>query len=179
MKKMCAQGKFRENEHKAKDCKAANKHSCKQYCKSTAFFAYDKTAQLEMIDAFPDVLIGKRVLRLEAQLRRKAMKKWAEKDAVDSGNWAIIKVLGRSAEQVLDWYLIRIQPVKGDYLRYQDAVEAVSQVRGKKTGERMLYLLRKASDSDALWNDCMGFAYQLNHKIAVTHKGFYSTLPIC
>ena len=67
---------FREKECKARDCKRANEHSYKQYCKSAAFFAYDKTAQLEMIDAFPDALIGKRVLRLEAQLRRKAMKKW-------------------------------------------------------------------------------------------------------
>lgn len=142
--------KFREYEHKARDCKAANKHSCKQVCKSAAFFAYDKTAQLEMIDAFPDALIGKRVLRLEAQLRREAMKKWVGKDVMDSGNWAIIKVIGKSAKKVLNWYLKRMQPVAGNYLRYQDAVDSISQVKGKKARERMLYLLRKTSDSDTL-----------------------------
>lgn len=142
--------KFRKNEHKAKDCKAANQHSCKQHCKSAAFFAYDKTAQLEMIDAFPDTLIGKRVLRLEAQLRRKAMKKWAGKDTMDSSNWAVIKALRKDMGEILDWYLKRMQPVEGDYLRYQDAVKIVSQVKGKKARERMLYLLQKTSDSDTL-----------------------------
>lgn len=142
--------KFRKNEHKAKDCKAANKHSCKQVCKSAAFFSYDKTAQLEMIDAFPDTLIGKRVLRLEAQLRRKAMKKWVEKDVMDSGNWMLIKALGKKIEKILNWYLKRMQPAEGNYLRYQDAVDSVSQIKGKKARKRMLYLLRKTSDSETL-----------------------------
>lgn len=141
---------FRKDDHKAKDYKIANRHSCKQACRSAAFFAYDKTAQLEMIDAFPDTLIGKRVLRLEAQLRRKAMKKWVRKDAMNSSNWEIISALYKNTVKILNWYLKRIQPVTGKYLRYQDAVDAVSQVRGKRTQERMLYLLRKTSDSESL-----------------------------
>lgn len=141
---------FREEDHKARDCKAANKHSCKQYCKSAAFFAYDKTAQLEMIEAFPEALIGKHIFRLEAQLRRKAMKKWVGKDCMDSSNWAIIKELGKSAEKILDWYLKRMHPVEGNHLRYKDAVKIVSQIKGKKKQERMLYLLKKTSDSDTL-----------------------------
>lgn len=141
---------FREEEHKAKDCKLANKHSHKQYCKSAAFFAYDKTAQLEMIGAFPDALIGKRVLRLEAQLRRKAMKKWAGKDGMKGGNWDILKKLGKNSEKILHWYLKRLQPVNAAYVRYCDAVCMIESVKGKNNRERMLYLLRKTSDSESL-----------------------------
>ena len=75
---------FRKNERKAKDIKAANTHSYKQACQSAAFFSYDKTAQLEMIGRFPDRLIGKRVLRLEVQLRRKGIRKWVCEDDLDN-----------------------------------------------------------------------------------------------
>lgn len=105
---------------------------------------------MEIIDAFPDALIGKRVLRLEAQLRRKAMKKWAGKDAMDNRNWAIIKALGKNVEKILNWYLKQMQAATEHYLRYQDAVDIVSQVKGNKTRERMLFLLRKTSDSETL-----------------------------
>lgn len=141
---------FRENEHKAKDCKSANKHSHKQYCKSAAFFAYDKTAQLEMIDAFPASLLGKCVLRLEAQLRRKGMKKWMGKSGMDGSNWSIIKKLGEQSEEILQWYLRRLQPVNASYVRYSDAVDMIESVKGKKNREWMLYLLRKTSDSESL-----------------------------
>lgn len=137
---------FRENEGKAKDCKLANEHSYKQSCKSSAFFAYDKTAQLEMIEHFPEALIGKRVLRLEAQLRRKGMKKWVSKGDMGN-NWDIIRSVGENPEKVLCWYLDRLQPVVADYVRYEDGATSVSAVKGKKTRERMLYLLRKTSDS--------------------------------
>lgn len=141
---------FRENEHKARDCKAANKHSHKQYCKSAAFFTYDKAAQLKMIDAFPACLIGKRVLRLEAQLRRKGMKKWVGKGGMDGSNWNIIKKLGDQSEEILQWYLKRLQPVNVSYVRYSDAVDMIGSVKGRKNRERMICLLKKASSSDSL-----------------------------
>lgn len=140
---------FREKEKKAKDCRLANRHSHKQYCKSAAFFVYDKTAQLEMIDRFPDVLIGKRVLRLEIQLRRKALKKWASDKALGS-NWDIIRDVYKSREKIIKWYLDRIQPV-GKYVRYKDAVALIKDAKLKeKTRTRMLYLLRKTSDKEFL-----------------------------
>ncbi len=140
---------FHKSEHKAKNCKIANKHSHKQYCKSAAFFAYDKTSQLEMIDAFPDSLINKRVLRLETQIRRKGMKKWLGKDMCDS-NWSIIKKLGKRSLEILQWYLGRLQPDHVPYVRYRDAVDMIDNVKGRKTRERMQYLLRKTSDSESL-----------------------------
>lgn len=116
---------FKENEHKAKDYKTANKHSHKQYCKSAAFFAYDKTAQLEMIEAFPDALIGKCVLRLEAQIRRKSMRKWVGQKGMDGSNWSILKELGKQSEKILQWYLKRLQSVNVSYVRYSDAVNMI------------------------------------------------------
>lgn len=141
---------FREEDHKAKDCKTANKHSFKQYCKSAAFFSYDKTAQLEMIGAFPASLIGKRVLRLETQLRRKGMTKWVGKDAMEGNNWHILKKLWKNSNKIIRWYINRFQIADTNYIRYQDAVDVVNAIKGKKMKKRMLYLLRKTSDSDSL-----------------------------
>lgn len=107
--------RFREKEKKAKDCKVANQNSHKQYCKSASFFIYNKTAQLEMIDRFPGTLIGKKVLRLEAQLRRKALKKWMP-DKEFGSNWEIIQDTYKSRKKIINWYLKRIQPA-GKYVR--------------------------------------------------------------
>jgi len=140
---------FHKKDHKAKDFKTANKHSHKQYCKSAAFFAYDKTSQLEMIDAFPDSLINKRVLRLETQIRRKGMKKWLGKDAYDN-NWCVIKKLGKRSREIMHWYLGHLQPGHMPYIRYRDAMDMLSNVNNRKTRERMQFLLRKTSDSETL-----------------------------
>ena len=43
----------------------------------------------------------------------------------------------------------RLQP-KGEIVRYEEAVELVSTVKHQKMRERMLYLLRKTSDSESL-----------------------------
>ena len=140
---------FREKEKKAKDCKLANRHSHKQRCKSASFFAYDKTAQLEMIDHFPDALMGKKILRLEAQLRRKTLKKWVPNKALGS-NWEIIRDVYKNRKKIIKWYLGRIQPA-GRYVRYKDAVGLIEDAKLKeKTRDRMLYLLRKTSDKDSL-----------------------------
>lgn len=141
---------FRAKEKKAKDCKLANRHSYKQYCKSAAFFVYDKTAQLEMIDSFPEALTGKTVLRLEAQLRRKALKKWVSGKRPGS-NWEIIRDVYKNRKKIINWYLDRLQPQCEKYVRYADAVSLVESAKLKrKTRERMLYLLRKASDRNSL-----------------------------
>jgi len=61
---------FRDSAKKAKDCKEANSHSFQQYCKSSMFFAYDKIAQLQMTKRLSGTLMGKNVLRLEAEIKR-------------------------------------------------------------------------------------------------------------
>lgn len=137
---------FRKGENKARNREIANCHSYKQKCKAAAFFAYDKTAQLEMIDQFPNRLIGKKVLRIEGQFRPKALKRWTSRD----NNWQIVKDTYKNASKILKWYIDRVQP-KGDILRYKDAVNTINNAKMKdKTRDRMLYLLRKTSDKDSL-----------------------------
>ena len=137
---------FRKNEHKAKDIKAANTHSYKQACKSAAFFSYDKTAQLEMIGRFPDRLIGKRVLRLEVQLRRKGIRKWVCEDDLDNCV-KTLRALEAQAGDIIRWYLHRMELTGGIHVRYEDAAAIIGGVKHAKTRARMLYLLRKTSDS--------------------------------
>ena len=137
---------FNKDSMKAKDAKEANRNSYKQSCRSGAFFAYNKTAQLGMIKHFPHTLIGKSVLRIEAQLRRKGMKKWLGGDIKELDNWHIIQKLGNKAPKILKWYLKRILLVHGEHLRYQDALERVTAVKREKTQKRMLHLLKKTSD---------------------------------
>lgn len=136
---------FREKDGKARDCREANRHSYKQSCKQGAIFAYDKTAQLQMIDRLPDALIGKRILRIEAQLRQKGMQKWAPAKVCTS-SWDIIHALFKKGKSILHWYLRRMQPVDTPYRRYETAVAQAQAIRGEKTRTRILYLLRKMSD---------------------------------
>lgn len=138
---------FRKYENNVRDYKKANKCSYKQACKSAAFFAYDKTAQLEMIEKFPNTLIGKRVLRMEVQLRRKGMKKWvSEKDM--GSCFKTLKKLSSKTTDIVSWYLQRMQISSGRYVRYEEAAAAIdSKIKREETRDRMLYLLRKTSDS--------------------------------
>lgn len=140
---------FKKGEGKAKDCKEANRHSYKQSCKAASFFAYDKTAQLEMIDSSPASLAGKRVLRLEVQLRRKGMRKWVGRDQMDN-NDKVLKTLYEKAGDILRWYLERLQLKGQRHVRYKEAKEMIDGLRSEKTRKRMLYLLRKASDRKRL-----------------------------
>ena len=140
---------FRKGERKAKDYKQANKHSYKQSCKAAAFFAYDKTAQLEMIDALPFSLIDKKVLRLEVQLRRKGMKKWVNKDHMDDCI-KTLEILYTKTNDIICWYLKRIQLKNSNYVQYKEAAQQIAKLKNKKTRERMLYLLRKTSDRHTL-----------------------------
>lgn len=140
---------FREGDGKAKNAKEANKHSCRQQCKQAAFFAYDKTAQLQMIGRLPEGRLGKRVLRIEAELNRGAIKQHLGKQ---KSNYQFLKQGVQHENKVIDWYLKRIyKDNKSPHLRYEDAVACIAGQRWKdKTKERAAYLLRKVSDSQSL-----------------------------
>ena len=140
---------FREEEGKTKDVREANRHSYKQSCKSAAFFAYDKTAQLAMLGEEGTKLKSGRILRLEVQLRRKALRHWIPEKDLDSG-WKTVKHLGKQGDAILQWYWERLQPGGGSYVRYQTAWERVETVKGKKLREQMCTLLRRTSDSQNL-----------------------------
>ena len=140
---------FGKGDGKAKNAKEANKHSCRQQCRQAAFFAYDKTAQLQMIGRLPEGRLGKRVLRLEAELNRGAMKQHLGRQ---KSNYQFLKQGVKRAGKVIDWYLKRVyKDNTSPHLRYEDAVACIAGQRWKdKTKERAAYLLRKVSDSESM-----------------------------
>ena len=142
---------FKKNDQKAKNWKRANTHSHCLSCKSASFLIYDKVAQLEMIDRCDETLLGKHILRLEAELKRPALKKHIGKITMYE-NQNILVAASQKCPKVISWYVNRLQPRCKHYLRYEDAVKQVRQVQllKEKTRSRMLYLLRKTSDRDSL-----------------------------
>jgi len=141
---------FRKNEQKAHDFNAANSHSFRVSCKSASFLIYDKIAQLEMIDRMNEALLDKHVLRFEAELGRAALKKHLGKNAMET-NYKILHTAARNCTNIVQWYLERLQPQCKRYLRYEDAVQMIEKAKmSAKMRERMLFLLRKASDRESL-----------------------------
>ncbi len=136
---------FKKNEKKAKNVSEANKHSFRQYCKFSAFFVYDKISQLEMTKRLSDCLVNKNVLRLEAELKRPAMKNKLGKGL---DNYHYLKEGAKRAPKIIKWYLKRVSKnTTGCFVKYSVAVEIVEQAKMKaKTRDRLIYLLRKTSD---------------------------------
>lgn len=140
---------FKDKPKKAKDPREANRHSYRLECKTAAFFCYDKSAQLAMTGRLTDDLIDTHILRLEAELNRKAMKKFLGRQP-DNCNY--LKAGYKKAVQIILWYLKRqMKGMAGTYLRYSAAADAIEhQTWRKKTKERAQYLLRKTSDSETI-----------------------------
>ena len=102
-----------------------------------------------MIDRCDETLLGKHILRLEAELKRPVLKKHLGKTAMET-NYKILSSAAKTAPKVIQWYMDRLQP-KGEIVRYKDAVELINSNEMKtKTRDRILYLLRKTSDSENL-----------------------------
>ena len=151
---------FQKNGQKAKNWKAANAHSHCLSCKSASFLTYDKIAQLEMIDRCDELLLNKHILRLEAELKRPALKKHLGKAAMAT-NRGILFAAAEKTPKVVRQYLKRMQPSCTQYLRYEDAVKLIKGRNLKsKTQKRMLYLLRKVSDADSLTNAVGALRYE-------------------
>lgn len=141
---------FKKADQKAKDYKSANSHSYCISCNSASFLIYDKVAQLQMIDRCDEILAGRHILRFEAELERPALKKHLGKSAIKA-NYELLSSAAQKSEKVIRWYLSRMQPRCERYIRYGDAVRMVEESGlKKKTKDRMLYLLRKTSDSESL-----------------------------
>ena len=102
-----------------------------------------------MIDRFPRSVESQHILRLEVQMNRKAMLK---KIGSCKSQFQELKACAQSAEKIIRWFLKRLQPRCQQTVRYADAIALVSAVRKESKRERMLYLLRKTSDSDNLSN---------------------------
>lgn len=142
--------KFQKDEGKARDWKSANKTS---YCissKNERFLVYDKISQLEMIGRWDEGLTNKNILRFEAELQREALKKYLGKVAVQS-NWKLLSVAMDNATSIIRRYLQKMRLDCNAYLRYADAASLIENAQvSAKMKERMLYLLKKTSDSKNL-----------------------------
>jgi len=63
-------------------------------------------------------------------------------------NYQYLKESAQQGSGILAWYIDRLQPKCEQYIHYQVAVDTVKKnITNKKTQERMLFLLRKVSDS--------------------------------
>ena len=137
---------FKKNEGKAKDWKSANKTS---YCissKNERFLIYDKIAQLEMIKRCDKGLTNRNILRFEAELQRKALKKYLGTAAMQSNQDLLFAAMDK-AQPIIRGYFHKMNLDCNAHLRYADVV---SQIEGTmmraKTKEHMLYLIKKTSD---------------------------------
>lgn len=113
--------RFSRHEKKAKDPKRANKHSYCIRCSQAAFLCYDKIDQLKMVGRCAEELEGCSVLRLEAQLKRPALKRQLGKKAMQD-NASILKAATAQAYSVVASFLARMFPCHSPHLRYEDIV---------------------------------------------------------
>ena len=102
-----------------------------------------------MIGHCPDELEDAAILWLEAQLSRPALKR-ALGSQVLWHNSAFLKEASDEAITVINGYQNMMFPCDGIHLRYEDAVSAVLKIKKKAQQERMLYLLKKVSDTATL-----------------------------
>ena len=140
---------YQKSAKSVKNAKEANQHSYRQQSRRASFTAYDKRYVLQQLDRCPNDLTDKGILRIEAELQREALLKRIKAKK----GWSNEKILKESAKrsaQILSKYLCQLLGA-GDYMRYQDAVALIESAKmKKKMRERMIYLLRKTSDSNNL-----------------------------
>ncbi len=154
---------FPEDSKMVKDPVKANKHSYRQSCGSNkskkksrknraSITVYDKKYQLQQINRCPAELMDKHMLRIEAELTRSAFLHMV-KDTDRNNPLALIKAVYNKTPQILYKYMKRMFLVEGVFVTYNEAVDCINSANFKAdTKERMLYLVRKTSDSDNLTN---------------------------
>jgi len=141
----------------------ANKHSYRQSCGSNkskkkskknraSITVYDKKYQLQQIGRCPTELMDKHMLRIEAELTRSAFLHMV-KETNKNNPLTLIEAVYNKTPDVLNNYIKRMFLAEGIFVSYNKAVECIKAYKCKgKTKERMLYLVRKTSDSENLTN---------------------------
>ena len=153
---------FRKDSKQVKDPREANQHSYRQSCKpkgnrkksrknKASFTVYDKIYQLQQIDNCPEELLGKHMLRLEAELSRQALLSRLPQKIDKRDTYALLRACYDAAPAILERYLKRMLLVKGTHLPFGEAEQMIQTSALKaKMQNRMLYLLRKTSDCENL-----------------------------
>ena len=139
-------------------------HSYRIKSKKALFTAYDKIYEMQQGNRCPDELGDTHILRIEAELKRDALIKRLDRDEMCS-NEKLLKSAAKNANRILVSFLERMQVGTGNHIRYCDAEACIKKAKLEdKQKNRMLYLIRKVSDSDlssALVNMCK--EYNLNN----------------
>ena len=121
----------------------------KFFSKRAAFYAYGKAAQQRMEGRFPTHLIGKKTLRMEVQLRTRAMKRkvgkivWKHPDQV-------LEVLEGCSVDMVRQRLKRMKLLVGDHMPYDGAMALVAAKASGETADQMRHLLKAAHENENL-----------------------------
>lgn len=155
---------FRRVSSRVQNIKEANMHSYRIKSKKATFTAYNKIYELQQGNRCPDGLNEAHILRIEAESKRDALIKRLDRDEICS-NGKFLKSTAKNANGILVNFLKRMQVGTGNHVRYCDAEARIETAKlADKLKDRMLYLIRKVSDSNlssAL--DSMRKEYDLNN----------------
>lgn len=140
--------KFKKTSLRTKNIEEVNNHSYRIKSKKAQFTAYDKTYQMQQNPYCSEELENVHILRIEAELKRDALLKRLDKNEICSEG-KILEATARDAVKILTKFLKKMQIGTGDHIRYCDAEMAIKNSKlGAKMRDRMLYLIRKVSDSN-------------------------------
>jgi len=140
--------KFKKPSIRVKNIEEANKHSYRIKSKKAQFTAYDKTYEMQQGGRCPDELNGTHILRIEAALKRDALLKRLDKNEIHS-NEQLLESTAKRAAEILVNFLKKMQIGTGKHMRYCDAEAVIRDAKlEKKIKDRMLFLIRKVSDSN-------------------------------
>ena len=139
---------FKQISSRVKNIEEANKHSYRIKGKKAQFTAYDKTYELHHNPYCPEDPEEMYIFRIEAELKRDALLKRLNKNERSSEE-KILEATARDAVKILTKFLKKMQIGTGNHIRYCDAETAIKNSKlGAKMRDRMLYLIRKVSDSN-------------------------------
>ena len=140
--------RFKRTSSRVKNIEQANNHSYRIKSKKAQFTAYDKIFELRQNPYCPEDPEEMHILRIEAELKRDALLKRLDKSEIRS-NEEIMEAAADNAIEILSNFLNKMQIGTGNHIRYCDAEAAIRKSKQKeKIKERMLYLIRKISDSN-------------------------------
>lgn len=139
---------FRRISSRVKNIKEANMHSYRIKSKKATFTAYDKIYEMQQSNRCPDELNEAHILRIEGELKRDALIKRLDRDEMCS-NGKLLKSTAKNANKILLSFPDRMQVGTGNHVRYCDAEARIEKAKLEdKLKDRMLYLIRKVSDSN-------------------------------
>ena len=132
------------------DAQYVSEHFYRQSCKTTTFSVCDQVALNNLNTGLPLPQMGRKTLRLQIDLRRKAIRRKLKRKDREDHCKALMK-LTEQADEIVTQQLRRMKLLNGCFLPYGEAVDAVSsKIKGEKARERMLFLLEKVLDTGNL-----------------------------